>query len=170
MSAWIERLLPYGFLEWLMPLLSPGVLAGLTAFSLLTFAASLVGVPFFLSRLPSDYFSRRERAALGIPEGPRPALHIVLRVLRNLLGLLLILLGVAMLVLPGQGLLTLLIGALLVDFPGKRRFERWVIAKPRVIRALNALRRRAGKPPIETRASWFPPPSRSGSSEEALKK
>jgi hypothetical protein len=161
----LDRFLPYGFREWLTPLLSPAVLAGLTAFSLITFVASIVGVPFFLSRLPSDYFSRREREALGIPEGPPHRFRVVLRVLRNLLGLLLILLGVAMLVLPGQALITILIGAFLVDFPGKRRFERWVIGRPRVMRALNALRRRAGKPPIEARSSWLPPPSASNTGD-----
>lgn len=169
MPAWFERLLPDGLRGWLEPLWSPGVLVGLTLFSALTFVASLVGVPYFLSRLPSDYFSRRERAALGIPEGPTPPFRIVLRVLRNLLGLLLVLLGVAMLVLPGQAFITILIGAFMMDFPGKRRFERWVIARPSVMRALNSLRRRAGKPPIEPRTSWFPPPSRS-STESAFKK
>ena len=169
MPAWFESLLPDSLRAWLIPLLSPGVLAGLTAFSLLTFVASLVGVPYFLSRLPSDYFSRHEREVLGIPEGPSPPWRIVLRVLRNLLGLLLILLGLAMLLLPGQAVLTILIGVFLMDFPGKRRFERWVIARPRVMRALNSLRRRAGKPPIEPRTSWFPPSTRS-SSGSAFKK
>lgn len=159
--AWLPQWLPDGLRAWLSPLLSPAALAGLTAFSLLTFVASLVGVPYFLSRLPSDYFSRGERAALGIPEGPSPPFRIVLRVLRNLLGLLLVLLGILMLLLPGQAILTILIGVFMVDFPGKRRFERWVIARPRVMRMLNSLRRRAGQPPIEPRTSWFPPSARS---------
>jgi hypothetical protein len=145
------------------------VLLGLTVFSVLTFVASLVGVPYFLSRLPSDYFSRREREALGIPEGPKPGFRVVLRVLRNLLGLLLVLLGIAMLVLPGQAVITILIGVFLLDFPGKRRFERWVIGRPRVMRTLNTLRRRAGQPPIEPRTSWFPPSARS-STGSAFKK
>lgn len=169
MPAWSERLLPDGLRAWLEPLLSPAVLAGLTAFSILTFVASLVGVPYFLSRLPSDYFSRREREALGIPEGPKPRFRMVLRVLRNLLGLLLVVLGLAMLLLPGQALITILVGAFLLDFPGKRRFERWVIGRPWVLRTLNTMRRRAGQPPIETRTSWFPPSARS-STGSAFKK
>lgn len=169
MPAWFERALPEGLHAWLAPLLSPAVLTGLTVFSVLTFVASVVGVPYFLSRLPSDYFSRREREALGIPEGPKPRFRVVLRVLRNLLGLLLVLLGVAMLVLPGQAVITILVGVFLMDFPGKRRFERWVIGRPRVMRTLNSLRHRAGKPPIEPRTSWFPPPARS-STGSAFKK
>ena len=163
MPAWFAELLPDGLLAWLSALLSPAALAGLTAISVLTFVASLVGVPYFLVRLPSDYFSRSERATLGIPEGPRPPLRWVLRGLRNLLGLVLVLLGIVMLVLPGQAILTILIGVFMMDFPGKRRFERWVIARPRVIRMVNSLRQRAGRPPIEPRASWFPPPARSSS-------
>lgn len=161
MPAWFSELLPDRLRAWLSPLLSPAVLAGLTVFSVLTFVASVVGVPYFLSRLPSDYFSREERQALGIPEGPRAPFRVVLRVLRNLLGLLLVVLGVLMLVLPGQAILTILIGVFMMDFPGKRRFERWVIARPRVIRLLNSLRQRAGQPPIEPRTSWFPPSTRS---------
>jgi hypothetical protein len=143
-----------------MPLLSPAVLIGLTIFSVVTFVLSLIGVPYFLSRLPADYFSRHERAALGLPEPPRPRLRALLRGLRNLLGFVLILLGIVMLVLPGQAVLTILIGVFMVDFPGKRRFERWVLARPSVMRTLNALRRRAGKPPMEPRTSWLPPSSR----------
>ncbi len=161
MAAWFEQWLPAGFKEWVAPLLSPAVLVGLTIFSVVTFVASLIGVPYFLSRLPADYFSAREREALGLPEGPRPRAHTVLRILRNLLGFILILLGIVMLVLPGQALLTILIGVLLMDFPGKRRFERWLVARPQVLKTLNALRRRAGKPPIEPRTSWLPRPPRS---------
>jgi hypothetical protein len=57
--------------------------------------------------------------------------------------------GVAMLVLPGQGLLTLLMGFLLVDFPGKYRLERWLFARPIVRRPINWLRHRAGRVPLQ---------------------
>jgi hypothetical protein len=162
--AWVERLLPDWFRNWLQPLLSPPVLIVLAIFSVVTFVASIVGVPYFLARLPADYFSRRERFSLGISSGSTRRLRIVWRVLRNLLGALLVLLGILMLVLPGQAILTILIGALLIDFPGKRRFERWVIARPIVMRNINKLRRRAGKPPIEPRPSWPPPSARSSGS------
>jgi len=61
----------------------------------------------------------------------------------------LVLLGVIMLVTPGQGLLTLLIGLLLLNFPGKYRLERWLVLRPGVLRGLNWLRRRHGEPPFE---------------------
>ena len=157
MPTWFEQWLPESVRARLLPLLSPGVLIGLGVFSVVTFVASLVGVPFFLSRLPADYFTQRERVELGIPEQSPGALRLFLRVLKNLLGVLLLLLGVLMLVLPGQALLTLLVGAFLVDFPGKRKFERWVIARPWVLSTINRLRKRTGQPPLEPRLSWFPP-------------
>ena len=47
--------------------------------------------------------------------------HPVLRwigfLIKNVLGVILVLMGLAMLVLPGQGVLTLLIGISLLDFP-----------------------------------------------------
>lgn len=74
---------------------------------------------------------------------------------KNALGALLLVLGAAMLVLPGQGLLTILVGLLLIDFPGKYRLERRLLGGPRVLRAINALRERWKKPPLE-----IPPVSR----------
>jgi hypothetical protein len=53
-----------------------------------------------------------------------------------------------MLVLPGQGLLTLIVGVLMMNFPGKRRLQRRVLAIPAVLNAVNALRKRTGEPPL----------------------
>ena len=55
-----------------------------------------------------------------------------------------------MLVLPGQGLLTLLVGFLLVDAPGKYRLERWLVSRKAVLRPINWLRRRKGRQPLIT--------------------
>ena len=68
---------------------------------------------------------------------------------KNLLGLLIILVGVAMLLLPGQGILTILIGLMLLDFPGKRRLERRLVQQPSVWRALNWMRAKAHQPALE---------------------
>lgn len=157
MPSWFQRMLPEQVRAWLMPLLSPGVLLALAIGSGVMFVASLIGVPYFLARLPADYFSRRERAELGLQAPSRSLGALTLRILRNLLGWMLVLLGLAMLVLPGQALLTLLVAALLIDFPGKRRFERWVIGRPVVMKSINQLRKRSGRPPLESRLSWLPP-------------
>ncbi|HVR21647.1 MAG TPA: PGPGW domain-containing protein [Polyangiaceae bacterium] len=126
----------------------PVLLASLAVISLVTFVASLLGVPFFLARLPADYFSRSEKKALGFEPSNRP-LRTLLAVGKNALGALLVVLGVLMLVLPGQGILTLLVGLLLLDFPGKRRLERRLVGTPRVLRVVNALRKRWNRPPLE---------------------
>lgn len=67
---------------------------------------------------------------------------------KNLLGYLLIVAGIAMLLLPGQGVLTMLLGFIMVDLPGKYRFEQWLVARPLVLRSINMLRRRAGREPL----------------------
>ena len=68
--------------------------------------------------------------------------------IKNGLGLVFLLAGFAMLFLPGQGVLTMLIGVSLIDFPGKRTIERKLIGSPAVLKSINALRRKFGKPPF----------------------
>jgi hypothetical protein len=72
-----------------------------------------------------------------------------LKVLKNLLGATLLVAGLVMLVMPGQGILAILIGLSLLDFPGKRELERRLVARPRVIRFLNLVRRQAGQPQFD---------------------
>jgi hypothetical protein len=117
--------------------------------SLLVVIASIVGVPWLLTRLPSDYFARAERVAWRDPTSSASVIAILLGVLKNVLGLLLVVLGLVMLLTPGQGILTLLVGLLLMNFPGKYHLERWLVLRPGVLRGLNWLRRRKGQPPFE---------------------
>jgi tellurite resistance protein TehA-like permease len=115
--------------------------------SLAVFVATLVVLPVLLIRLPADHFLPGRRRAL--PWGMRhPVLRWSYRVAGNLVGGVLILAGAIMLVLPGQGLLTMLAGLMLTDFPGKYRVERWIVGKPAIRGAIDALRRRAGRPPL----------------------
>lgn len=132
--------------DWL---LQPIVLAVLGGASVLLFVLSLVGLPVVVSRLPTDFFSRPDRGRRTSFERDRPFWFVLLRSLKNALGCVLLLLGLLMLLMPGQGLLTVFVALLLIDYPGKRRLQRWVISRPAVHRPLNALRRRAGRPPLE---------------------
>jgi hypothetical protein len=119
-----------------------------TGLSLLALVATAIGIPWVVARLPHDYFSRRSRAAWRrTADEPFPAL--VLGAAKNVLGAVLLILGVIMLVTPGQGVLTILIGMMLMNFPGKYRVERWLVRRPGVLRALNWLRRRRGQAPFE---------------------
>ena len=116
-----------------------------------TLVATMVAVPWFLVRIPPDYFVRR--SARGRLRFDREnLLRSLLLVGRNLLGLLLVIAGLLMLVLPGQGLLAILIGIMLMNFPGKQKLERWIVTRPRVFRSINWLRRRMGRPPLVARA------------------
>jgi len=71
-------------------------------------------------------------------------------VVKNVLGVSLVVLGLVMALpgVPGQGLLTMFIGIVLLDLPGKRAFERRIIAKPKILHACNRLRIRFGKKPF----------------------
>ena len=114
--------------------------------SLVMLLASLVAVPWLLLRMPADYYA-------GTRSAPRfgmlPAsVRLPLLALKNALGVLLLLAGIAMLVLPGQGLLTCLLALALLDLPGKRRVERWLLRRPPVLSSINWLRRRGGRPEL----------------------
>jgi hypothetical protein len=125
------------------------VLIALSVGSAVLFVLSAAGVPWFLARLPTDYLSRRELAELGM-RSPKPSpWRIAGRVLRNLLGLLLLVAGILALVLPGQGLLTILVSLFFLDFPGKRQLMRRFLGSKPMFRAINSIRRRAGQPPLD---------------------
>ncbi len=68
---------------------------------------------------------------------------------KNIAGVFFLLMGIIMLITPGQGLLTILIGLLLMDFPGKRRFEIWLIRIPSIHRAINWIRKKGDKAPLK---------------------
>ena len=111
------------------------------------FIGTLLLLPFLAARIPDDYFLHRKRRR-GPWDNQSPVLRLVLVALKNLLGVVLVLVGVGMLFTPGQGVLTIFIGVLLLDFPGKFTLERWLISKRPVRRAVNWMRARSGRPPL----------------------
>ncbi len=115
------------------------VLAG-SIWALLT-AGSLAVVLRVVLALPADYFTA---------EPPARAAWTLGRVGRNVAGLGLILVGVVLSIpgVPGQGVLTILAGVFLVDFPRRQRLERALAQRPGVLLALNRLRARFGRPPL----------------------
>ena len=125
------------------------LLLALGAFSIVCLLATLLIVPAILVRIPSDYFAH-ERRPPGVWHSLHPALRLAYIVIKNTLGCVFLLTGIAMLVLPGQGLLTMLIGFLMIDGPGKYRLEKWVISRPYVLRAVNWLRDRYGRDALRT--------------------
>jgi MFS family permease len=130
--------------DWLNWLGHPTVLVWIGAISLGLVLASLIGLPFLLTRIPPDYFKGKEAK---FPSAGTRGWYW--RVAKNLLGVVLLVAGIAMLLLPGQGILTLLGALLCLDFPKKRKFERWFMQRRGVLRTVNALRARAGRAPID---------------------
>jgi hypothetical protein len=137
-------------LEWLR---SHEILFGwLGAVSALMFFGSLLAVPWLVIRIPADYFIR-QRHLVDRWRLRHPLLRISVLSLKNLGGVVLVLAGVAMLFAPGQGILTILIGLMLLDFPAKYGLERWLVRLPPVIGAINWMRAKARRPPLQ-----LPPP------------
>jgi archaellum biogenesis protein FlaJ (TadC family) len=119
----------------------------LTGLSLVTFVGSLVIVPLLVVRIPSDYFAHAKRHHTPWATH-HPFVRWALLFAKNLAGYVFIIAGIVMLVLPGQGLLTIFIGVMLLDFPGKYRFERWLATRRPVANSVNWLRKRAKRPPL----------------------
>jgi hypothetical protein len=110
---------------------------------------SMVLIVLVLVNLPATYYQDGYRPPFSSP-GYDPGLRWLAWVVRNILGLIMIVVGVFLSIpgVPGQGLLTILIGVIVLDFPGKRRLERKLVGRPEVLRAINRLRNRFGKPPL----------------------
>ncbi|MBX3629949.1 MAG: hypothetical protein KF908_08555 [Nitrosomonas sp.] len=122
------------------------IVISLTIISVISFIASLIIIPVILINLPHDYFDIRiTRHWL---KDRHPFLRILGLVAKNILGSVFLIAGFIMLFLPGQGILTMLIGISLIDFPGKRLLEIRIIERPVVLRTINALRRKYNKPPF----------------------
>ncbi len=125
----------------------PGWVGSLAGLSILLFLGSLLLIPWMVCRLPSDYFHTPHHIPLEHWRH-KPRTRLTLLVLKNCLGGLLLLAGIAMLVLPGQGLLTMLMGLMLIDFPAKYRLKRKAVEWPPLFRVLNKLREKRGLSPF----------------------
>ncbi|MFP4069911.1 MAG: hypothetical protein ACLFVC_06990 [Opitutales bacterium] len=120
------------------------LLGALGVLSVVTFLASLAVFPLIIVFLPADYFVRQS-ASLELLKPWR----LALRVLKNLFGALIFVLGVLMLFLPGQGILGILVGCSLMDFPGKRRLQLSLLRRRHVRRSVDWIRRKAKREPLE---------------------
>jgi len=114
-----------------------------------TFFINLAIVSFILVKLPADHFSKSRKTEFW--SGPRPMLHAAKVVGKNIAGVLLVVLGIVLSLpgVPGQGLLTVLLGVMLLDFPGRHRLEQKLLSRPSIANAINRLRGRFDKPPLE---------------------
>jgi ABC-type phosphate transport system permease subunit len=132
----------FGSLTW------RGLLIGLLIF-VVTFVVNLAIVSFILVKLPADHFSKNHRTSFWF--GRHPAIRATGIIGKNILGVLLVVVGILLSIpgVPGQGLLTILLGIMLLDFPGKRRLEQNLLSRPQILKTINRLRARFGKQALE---------------------
>lgn len=140
MPEWLSSRLPVWVHAWHLIIFSIALAVGMAAIS-----AAIVGV--VLARLPADYFVNPDARR---PIDRHPVLKVLFIVARNAFGYFLIALGVVLSLpgVPGQGLLTVFMGVMLIDFPGKHRFERWLVTRRPILAGINRLRAKAGRPPL----------------------
>lgn len=110
------------------------------------FVASLVVMVVLIVRMPEDCFLRKHERPW---KQSHPALRIAVLVVRNVIGAALLLAGIIMLAMPGQGVLCILVGISLMSIPGKRKLETAIVRREPVHKSLNWIRKKAGKSPLK---------------------
>jgi hypothetical protein len=117
---------------------------GIASAAMLVISAMLI--PFLIVRLPADFYAENSHRRRLFQD--RPLLRIAFLAVKNALGTVLMVAGILMLVLPGQGILTILAALALLDFPGKRALEMRILQRPAILKSINWLRQRAGRRPL----------------------
>ncbi len=138
--------IPPDGLHWHWPTW-PEVVLGIALFVLFA-GFSLLFTGLVLVRLPADYFAGPHAPAFW--RDRHPLLRVVGRFAKNLVGVFLVIVGIILSLpgVPGQGLLTILIGLMCLDLPGKRRLEQRLVRRPGIYAFVNRLRARYGHPPL----------------------
>lgn len=120
----------------------------LTLIGIIGFIGSIIVIPWILVKLPPDYFYAEKRKKCPWGSCPDFVRYIIL-IIKNILGIILILIGIVMLFIPGQGILTILVGMIFTDFPNKYALLRRIVKKPKILSTINKLRKKAKQPPLE---------------------
>ena len=114
----------------------------------LSLGFSFLAIGIVIVKVPENYFSSHyERDFL-------PGSPFIIRwgavILKNIIGVILVIIGIILSLpgVPGQGILTILIGLIMIDIPGKRPFETRIIKRPTILAAINNLRAKYKKPPL----------------------
>jgi hypothetical protein len=106
------------------------------------FVIGLVSLTVVLISLPADHFAD--------PKAPASRRSLALTVIKNVLGILLLVAGnlLSLPLVPGPGLLVILLGFSLINFPGKHRLQRRLLQMPGVLNGVNALRHHFRRSPF----------------------
>jgi hypothetical protein len=131
---------------WLSLTLGNVLLAG--GLFLISLIISLAAVAIVMVKIPPTYFSIHHRREFMV--GRHWFIRSSAIILKNLLGSVLIVAGILLSLpgVPGQGILTILLGLIMLDIPGKRPLEARIIQRPTVLTAINKLRAKYEKPPL----------------------
>lgn len=142
MPEWLRRHIPDGWGD-------QEVLIAAVSFTVLTAVLSLAMVAWVVVRLPGDYFVSERSANRW--NASHPMIRWPMMILQHIFGLLLIILGIIMSLpgVPGQGFLTIMVGIMMLEFPGKRRLEKWVLQRRGVSVGINKIRARFGREPLQ---------------------
>jgi len=132
--------MPEPLVSWMSQ--NTSILAAIAGFSFLLLTTSLLATPWVLARLPENYFSKPPSRK------PRSARRLCTSFIKTVLGSIMVLAGLAMMFTPGPGLVCLVLGMALSEFPGKHRLLTRLIRRPSVFSTLNWLRKKASKPPF----------------------
>lgn len=124
------------------------LLTWLSVVSFITFIGSLLALPWLVAMIPEDYFLYESRETTALQQR-HPVTRYLLLVGKNMLGIILLCGGFLMLFIPGQGLLTMAVGLLLMDYPGKYALEKWIVSTPSILKGLNWLRAKRHLPALK---------------------
>lgn len=122
-----------------------GLFIVLTSISILTFVGSLVLIPLVIINLSPEYFSEKRHSMYNYKH---PIIKYIVLISKNIVGYILLIFGFIMLFIPGQGVLSITLGILLINFPGKKRFEYKLFTNKRISKIINTIRRKFGKKEI----------------------
>ncbi|QEN03869.1 hypothetical protein EW093_03850 [Thiospirochaeta perfilievii] len=116
-----------------------------TIFSAITFLVSLIIIPFVIINLSPDYFKGANKPLYRYKN---LFIRYFVLILKNIVGYIFIILGVIMLFIPGQGLLSITLGLLFINFPGKKSLEYKFFSNKKISKVINSIRKKAGREEI----------------------
>ncbi len=133
-----------------LPVMIPAVQAWswIAGGSIAMFFGSIAIAWVLIVKMPTDFLTRDHRVPSAFATR-HPIVRLTWRVVRNLIGLVFVTTGVVMLFTPGQGILFIFLGATMVDFPRKQQVIRRMMGRRGVLKVINRIRRKAGKPELQ---------------------
>lgn len=115
--------------------------------------AYFIFISYIITQLDKRYFIRRQISAVDVSvpthlKWINSNVTKLVNMAKMIVGVSFLLIGLVMLVLPGQGLITILIGISLLPFPGKNKMEKNILSRKSVRSSLNWIRIKANKEPF----------------------